>query len=164
MNKISNEENISLEKIFATYKGTSDELIPVLQEVQKNFGCLSEANMSAIAEFVKVPESRVYSVATFYAQFRFSPIGLNHIMVCRGTACHVKGASGILEAVKKHGIEEGKTSCDGKFSLETVACIGACGLAPTMVINDKTHGKLTKKRVSEILNAFHSNVGGTGDD
>ncbi len=161
MSKISSEDSVSLGEIFANYKGTNNELIPVLQEVQKNFGYLSEENMSAIAEFVNVPESQVYSVATFYAQFRFSPIGLNHIMVCRGTACHVKGATGILEAVKKHGIEEGKTSGDGKFSLETVACIGTCGLAPTMVINDKTHGKLTKKRVSEILSEFSSNKGDT---
>jgi NADH-quinone oxidoreductase subunit E len=142
----------SFEKIFSQYQGKSDELIPLLQHVQAEYGYLSRESMLAIAKFTNVAESQVYGVATFYAQFRFTPIGENHIMVCRGTACHVKGAPKILEKIETHlKIKEDETSKDGKFSLETVACIGACGLAPAMVINKKTYGRLTPKKVVEIL-------------
>lgn len=146
-----------IETIFTKFTGSSHELIPLLQAVQHEFGYLSEENMAAIAKFLKIPQSRVYSVATFYAQFRFSPIGKNHIMICRGTACHVKGAPRLLEEIQKElGVEEGETTADGKFSFETVACIGACGLAPTMVINEKTYGRLTPKTVKEVLSDVRS--------
>lgn len=139
-------------KIFSKFKGVESELIPLLQAVQAEHGYLSREAMLAIAKFTNIAESRVYSVATFYTQFRFTPIGENHIMICRGTACHVKGAPKIQEKIEAHlNIKEGETSKDGKFSLETVACIGACGLAPAMVINKKTYGKLTPKKVIEIL-------------
>ena len=141
-----------MNKIFAAFQGEAQELIPVLQAVQREFGCLSRENMQAIAKLLCVPKSRVYSVATFYAQFRFTPVGKHHCMVCRGTACHVKGAPRILEEIKNRlHVEEDQTSEDGEFSIETVACIGACGLAPTMVIGDKTYGKLTPKKVAEIV-------------
>jgi len=141
-----------LKTILSSYKGKEDELIPILQKVQEEFGYLPEESMHAVSRFTHVPESRVYAVATFYAQFRFTPIGKNHIMVCRGTACHVRGAPRILEAVEKQlGIKEGETTPDMEYSLETVACIGACGLAPIMVVNKDTYGRLTMKRISEIL-------------
>jgi NADH-quinone oxidoreductase E subunit len=147
----------SLQAIFSPYEGKEDELIPILQQTQEQFGYLPEEAMLDIAKFTGVPESRVYSVGTFYAQFRFTPIGRNHVMVCRGTACHVRGAPRILEEVeKKLGIKEGETTPDMEFSLETVACIGACGLAPNMVINGKTYGRLTAKRVTEILDGVRS--------
>jgi NADH-quinone oxidoreductase subunit E len=146
-----------LETIFSSHAGRQGELIPILQEVQEEFGYLSQKAMFEIAEFTGAPESRVYSVATFYTQFRFTPIGKNHIMVCRGTACHVKGAPMILEELEKQlGIKEGEITPDMKFSLETVACIGACGLAPNMVINRRTYGHLTKQRVSEIIGDLRS--------
>lgn len=151
----------TFEKIFSKYKGKSNELIPLLQAVQAEYGYLSREAMLAIAKFTNVSESQVYSVATFYTQFRFTPIGENHIMVCRGTACHVKGAPKIQEKIEIHlNIKEGETSKDGKFSLETVACIGACGLAPAMVINKKTYGKLTPKKVVEILDELGRKKGG----
>lgn len=141
-----------LQKVLSQFQGKEDELIPILQQTQVEFGYLSKENMAAIADFIRVPKSRVYGVATFYAQFRFSPIGRNHILACRGTACHVKGAPRLLDEIKKQlQVEEGETTKDGKFSFETVACIGACGLAPTMVINGKTYGRLTPKKVAEIL-------------
>ena len=141
-----------LETIFSSYAGKQGELIPILQQVQEEFGYLSEGAMLEIAKFTGAAESRVYSVATFYTQFRFTPIGRNHIMVCRGTACHVRGAPAILEELEKQlGIKEGEVTPDMEFSLETVACIGACGLAPNMVINKRTYGHLTKQRVSEII-------------
>lgn len=142
----------SFTEIFSKFKGKESELIPLLQAVQAEYGYLSREAMLAIAKFTNVAESQVYGVATFYAQFRFTPIGKHHIMVCRGTACHVKGAPKIREKIETHlNIKEGETSKDGEFSLETVACIGACGLAPAMVINKKTYGKLTPKKVIEII-------------
>jgi len=145
------------EAFYKPYKGEEAELIPILQHVQAEIGFLPEESMIDTARFIGVPKSRVYAVATFYSQFRFTPIGRNHIMMCRGTACHVKGASRILEEVeKKLGIKEGETTSDLEFSLETVACIGACGLAPNMVINKNTYGRLTKNSVSEILNSIRS--------
>jgi len=141
-----------LSSIFASYQGKKEEIIPILQRVQEEFGYLSEGAMRAIAEFTRVPESHVYAVATFYAQFRFTPIGKKHIMVCRGTACHVRGAPRILQTVEKHlGIKEGQTTEDRQYSLETVACIGACGLSPCMMINKKVEAKLTPKKVTELL-------------
>jgi NADH-quinone oxidoreductase subunit E len=141
-----------LKTILATYKGKEQELIPILQHVQTEYGYLPERIMFDIAKFARVPESQVYSVATFYGQFRFKPKGKKHVMVCRGTACHVRGAPRILEEVEKHiHIKEGETSPDLEYSLETVACIGACGLAPNMMVNDVTYGRLTKKKIHEIF-------------
>ena len=146
-----------LQEIFSTYGGREEELIPVLQAVQGKLGYLPDEAMQRIAEFTRVPESRVFSVATFYTMFRFSPIGRHHCMVCRGTACHVKGAPRILEKVKDRlNVDEGETTEDGEFSLETVACIGACGLAPTMVINESTFGRLTKKRVEQVIDGIYA--------
>jgi len=146
-----------LNKIFSYYEGKKDELIPILQQVQEELGYLPEEAMLEVARFIGIPESRVYAVATFYTQFRFTPIGKNHIMVCRGTACHVRGAPRILDQVEKQlCIEEGETTPDMEFSLETVACIGACGVAPNMVINKKTYGRLTAKKIFEILTDLRS--------
>lgn len=140
------------ESIFTGLKGTADELIPLLQKAQAHYGYLSDELMSKVALFLKIPASRVYAVATFYAQFRFSPIGKTHIVVCRGTACHVKGAKGITREIENVlGIKEGQTTTDGKYSLETVACIGACGLAPTVLINNKTYGRMSIKKITKVL-------------
>ena len=141
-----------LKNILSSYEGKKDELIPILQQVQAEFGYLLEQAMLEIAQFTGVPESRVYSVATFYTQFRFTPIGRNHVVVCRGTACHVRGAPKILEKIERQlSISEGETTDDMEYSLETAACIGACGLAPTIVINGKTFGRLTADKVSKII-------------
>ncbi len=142
----------SLDAILSFYAGNADDLIPILQDVQREYGYLSGDAMAEISEYTGVPGSRIYAVATFYAQFRFSPIGKNHITVCRGTACHVRGASRILEKIEKTlGISDGETTEDMEYSLETAACIGACGLAPNIVINDKTYGRLTVNKIVEIL-------------
>jgi len=141
-----------LELIFSSYDGKAEELIPILQQIQEEFGYLPEQSLCEIARFTGTPESQVYSVATFYTQFRFTRMGRNHVMVCRGTACHVKGAPRILEELENQlGVKEGETTPDMAFSLETVACIGACGAAPTMMINEDTYGQLTAKKISEIL-------------
>lgn len=146
-----------IKEIFSNFHGKENELIPILQMVQAKFGYLSPEAMTEISKFTGVPESRVYSVATFYAQFRFTPIGKYHVMLCRGTACHVRGAERIQEEVEKQlGIKEGETTSDMMFSLETVACIGACGVAPNMVINKETYSRLTQRKISDILNNLRS--------
>ncbi|MGM0666700.1 MAG: NADH-quinone oxidoreductase subunit NuoE [Bacteroidota bacterium] len=141
-----------LEEIFTPFAGKSDELIPVLQAVQGEYGYLSEEAMEEIARFTGIPQSRVYGVATFYSQFRFTPVGETHVCVCRGTACHVRGSGKILENIESlMGIRSGEVTDDLKYSLDTLACIGACGLAPCVVVNDKVHAKMTPNKVRDIL-------------
>ena len=141
-----------LNTILSSYKGNQSELIPILQQVQKDFGYLPEQEMLEIAKYTGVPESRVYAVASFYAQFRFTPIGRNRVSICRGTACHVRGAQRVLEEVERElNIEEGETSEDLEYTLETVACIGCCALAPCMVVNDKVESKVTTKMVKSLF-------------
>jgi NADH-quinone oxidoreductase subunit E len=141
-----------LTEILSSYKGKRGELIPILQRIQEKLGYLPDEAMVKVAEFVHVPESKVFGVASFYAQFHFTPIGKNRVMVCRGTACHVRGAPQILDEVKRQlGIEEGETTPDMEYSLETVACIGCCALAPCLVINGKVKSKMTLKRVKELF-------------
>jgi NADH-quinone oxidoreductase subunit E len=134
------------------FPGTTDQLIPLLQFLQGELGFLSEEAMFGIADFLKVPASHVYGVATFYAQFRFKPLGKNRITCCRGTACHVRGSARILEELEKElAVKAGETTPDMEFSLETVACIGSCALAPVLVVNDKVYGKATTKRIKQII-------------
>ncbi len=142
----------SLSRILSSYQGTQDELIPILQRVQAEFGYLPEEAMSKVAEFCRVTESKVFGISSFYAQFRFAPLGRMQITTCRGTACHVRGAPQILDEVKRQlGIEEGETTPDLEYSLETVACIGCCALAPCLVINGKVESKMTAKKVKELF-------------
>lgn len=141
-----------LDEILSRYPGESGNLIPILQEAQEKFGYLPSEVMQRIAKFLQLPESAVYGVSTFYAQFKFTPTGKRIVRVCRGTACHVRGGARILREVEKQlGITPGETTDDFEYTLETVACIGACALAPTMVIGKETHGQMTTKKVSDIF-------------
>lgn len=150
--------NEALEKILARHAGGSrDELIPILQEVQEECGFLSREAVTTVGRHLKLPASKIYGVATFYNQFRFEPLGRYHVQLCRGTACHVKGATGVLEAVKRElSIEPGQTTDDGLFSLEVVACIGACGLAPVICVNGEFHAKLTPDSVKDVIDAYRN--------
>ena len=140
-----------LNEILSSYEGKKEELIPILQQVQQAFGYLPEPMMKKIAKFLQLPESTVFGVGTFYAQFKLVPSGRNIIRVCRGTACHVRGGARILREVEKRlGIKPGESTPDLEYSLETVACFGACALAPVMVLNNKVHGRMTKVKVKEI--------------
>jgi NADH-quinone oxidoreductase subunit E len=142
----------SFDTILSSYEGKVAELIPLLQRVQQEFGYLPEQAMLKLAKFTHVPESRIYAVASFYAQFRFTPMGRNMVTVCRGTACHVRGAQRILEEVEQRlGIKAGETTEDLEYTLETAACIGCSSLSPTIVINETTHGKLTPAKTVKIL-------------
>jgi NADH-quinone oxidoreductase subunit E len=142
----------SIDAILSPYAGGADDLIPILQDVQQKHGFLSDDAMADISEYTGVPASRIYAVATFYAQFRFAPIGRTHITVCRGTACHVNGAPRILEKLEEIlGISDGGTTNDGEYSLESVACIGACGLSPCIIMNKKVVAKLTPDKIAKLF-------------
>jgi NADH-quinone oxidoreductase subunit E len=141
-----------LEPILKRYRGQEDALITMLQEIQEVYAYLPEEILARLSREANIPMSRIYAVVTFYAQFYLSPRGRNTIRVCRGTACHVRGGSRVLEAVERElGIIDGETTADLGYTLETVACIGACALAPTMVINQSTHGKMTPSKAAEVI-------------
>jgi len=141
-----------LDDILSQYRGESGDLIPILQEAQERFGYLPREVMQGIAKFLRLPESTVYGVSTFYAQFKLTPTGKRIVKVCRGTACHVRGGARILREVERRlGIKPGETTDDFEYTLETVACIGACALAPTMVIGKEPHGQMTTKKVVDIF-------------
>ena len=141
-----------LDEILVKYQSVKGALIPVLQEAQDAYGYLSKEVIQRIGEKMNIPTSQIFGVVTFYSQFHLNPRGQNIIRVCQGTACHVRGAKAILKAIEdKLNVVAGKTTNDLKFTLETVACIGACGLAPVMMINDDTHGRLTPEIVPDIL-------------
>jgi len=141
-----------LAELLNKYKQQKGALIPMLQETQKLFGYLPEPAMEQIARAFAVPLGHIYGVATFYAQFYLEPRGRHVIRVCQGTACHVRGSSKILDRVKQElGINAGETTKDFRYTIEPVACIGACGLAPVMMINENTHGRLTPEMMPKIL-------------
>jgi len=145
-----------IDSILDHYPGAKrDSLIPLLQEVQERLGYISREAVARIGQHLRLPASKVYGVATFYNQFRFQPQGKFHLQVCRGTACHVKGSSALLDAIRRElKIEPGQTSRDGLFSLEVVACIGACGLAPVICVNGEFHASVTTKKVAQILESY----------
>jgi NADH-quinone oxidoreductase subunit E len=139
-------------EILGHHKKEKKDLIPLLQEVQTRLGYLPGRALQEIADFLEMPAVEVWGVATFYNQFRFVPLGKCHSMVCMGTACHLAGGRLILDALERElGIKVGETGKDGSFSLERVACIGCCMLAPVVVIKDKIHPKMTPFKVEEAL-------------
>lgn len=150
----------SINEVLQRYPDAGrDALIPILQEVQEAEGFLSQAAMIAIGEHLKLPASKVFGVATFYNQFRFQPQGKFHCQVCRGTACHVKGSAKVLDAIQTSlGIEAGQTTRDGLFSIEVVACIGACGLAPVITMNGEFHANVTTDNVGKIIKQCKKSV------
>ncbi len=143
-----------LASVLAPYRGKKGALIPVLQKVQEKLGYLSDEAIQEVAIFLGLSSSEVYGVASFYAQFRFERQGEHVVRVCQGTACYVRGGKRILDTVEKElGIQPGETTEDYKFSLERVACFGACALAPVTVIDNTVYGKATtattKKQLAE---------------
>ncbi|MFA4916037.1 MAG: NADH-quinone oxidoreductase subunit NuoE [Syntrophales bacterium] len=149
---MSEEEEKQLALIISRYKGKRGELISILQEVQGELGYLPKEAMVEIANFLGVPKVWVWGVATFYNQFRFVPLGKYPVKVCLGTACHLAGGSLVLETLERElDIKVGETSEDLNFSMERVACIGCCTLAPVIVIKDKIYPKMTPLKVEESL-------------
>ena len=146
------EQEKALRDVIAKYKDLKGNLMPVLQEAQDIYGYLPIEVQNMIAEGMNVPLEKVYGVSTFYAQFSLSPKGECHISVCLGTACYVKGSGDLYNALMdKLGIAGGECTPDGKFSLEACRCIGACGLAPVLTVNDDVYGRLTVDDLDEIL-------------
>lgn len=141
-----------MDSILAQYKGEKNELIPVLQKAQEEFGYLPKDVMLEIARFLCLPASIVFGVSTFYTQFKFVPIGKKVIKVCRGTACHVRGVGRILEEFERElGIKPGETTEDMEYNLETIACFGSCALAPVVVIDKTVYGRVTTTKVRQLL-------------
>jgi NADH-quinone oxidoreductase subunit E len=141
-----------LNKILAVFERESGGLISILQRVQEEFGYLPEAALFSIANFLKLPPSQVFSVATFYDHFYLTRRGDHHVSVCQGTACHILGARDILETAENClGIKTGQTTPDYKYSLERVACLGSCALAPVVLVDDEVHSRMTVRKVKKLL-------------
>jgi NADH-quinone oxidoreductase subunit E len=137
------------------YDGAPGELIPLLQSAQDHFGYIPRRAISYISSVTGVPESEIYGVITFYSQFRLQPMGKFVIRTCDGTACHVSGARMIIDTIEDElGVEVGGTTDDGLFTLSIVACLGCCSLAPVIMINDETHGRLTPAAVRKLLREY----------
>lgn len=131
------------------------KLIPLLQKAQAKQGYLSQEALREIARFTRLPESKVYGVATFYAQFKLTRQGQHSVKVCQGTACHVKGAPRLLRTVEAElGIQSGETTQDFQFSLERVACFGSCALAPVIVMDERVYAKMTPQKAKELLKKY----------
>ena len=144
-----------IDNIIADYQRQRWGLIPLLQEIQRVLGYIPPEAIPQIARGFGFFPSQVQGVITFYAQFHTAPQGKNMVRVCRGTACHVRGGKTILKLVRQHlDIEEGETTPDFQYSLETVACIGCCALAPNIVINTNIYGHLNPKKVASILGGY----------
>ncbi len=148
----------NIQPILKNYPDNGREnLIPILQDIQHESGYLSKDSIIEVGRFLDIPISKIFGVATFYNQFRFEPFGKYHIQVCRGTACHVLGSATVLSELEKTlKIKAGQSTNDGLFSIEVVACIGACGLAPVININGEFHAKLTTTSIKQIIGDLKS--------
>ena len=156
------EEHLS--GMLGEFDGRPDELIPILQRVQRALGYLPEGALLEIARLTRLPAARVFGVATFYAQFRLQPVGKYIIKVCRGTACHVSGSDVILEDIRNYlQVTTGATTRDKLFTLETVACFGCCALAPVIVVNDLVYGLMTPAKTRDLLEGLRRNEVPAGD-
>ena len=154
--QIPESKMAKLDELLADLGSKKGTLIPILQKAQDIFGYLPREALIRVSEKTRVPLSQVYGVVTFYAQFHLHPRGRNIVRSCQGTACHVRGAKMVLAELKKElGLEEGEaTTKDLMFTLETVACIGCCGLAPVIMVNDETHGRLVPDAIKGILEQY----------
>lgn len=142
-------------EILAQYKNEKGALIPVLQKVQEKVGYISEEAISEIAKGMRISESEIFGVASFYSQFYFTRRGKHTVKVCLGTACHVRGGENILDEMKRElGIESGETTKDYKFSLERLACFGSCALAPVVVVDKEVCGRMTTAKAKHILDKY----------
>lgn len=145
-------KQIKLDELIIKHRHEDGPLIPILQEAQEVYGYLPAHVLKHISKATRIPLARIYGVVTFYAQFRLTPVGRNLINICLGTACHVRGGAKIVETIEKElKIKDGATTEDGRFTLEVIACIGACGLAPVISINNEVHGRLSPDKIAGVL-------------
>ncbi len=146
--------------ILARHPANRGSLIPVLQDIQDDFGYLSEEVVEELARLIGISANEIYGVATFYTQFRFSPPGRHRIQSCQGTACHVRGGRQILNELEQRlEVTAGQTTEDGQFDLERVACLGCCALAPVVAVDGKVHAQVTAKKIPSILSQCDSKEG-----
>jgi len=141
-----------IDSIVEAHERTQASLIPVLQEIQAEYGYLPEAAMDVVGRSLNLSVTQIFAVVTFYKQFRLTPQGEHLIKVCHGTACHVAGAEGLSVALRQDlGVGDGETTGDRKFTLESVACLGCCSLAPVIMVSDDTHGRLTPDKAKKVV-------------
>jgi len=153
--KISDKQ---VEDILTTHGTSTDNLVPILLTIQDTFGYLPENVIQRIAEYLGITSGQIYSVATFYKRFQLTPVGRQRVTICRGTACHIRGAPQIINEIEQTiGIKEGETSKDMEYTLETVACIGCCALAPCLKINESVHGAMTPRKAGTLFTASGGN-------
>ena len=132
-----------------------ENLIPVLQDIQDELGYLTEDAVEEVSKYLDLPASKIYSLATFYSKFRFEPRGKYHIVICRGTSCHIHGASHLINKIYEFtGLQSGETTRDGLFSLEVVPCMSACGFGPIMAVNDSYYTELNEDKLKEIIDFY----------
>ncbi len=144
-----------VDEVLNRYKGHKGTLITVLQQVQAHKGYLEKEALERVARSMGVPTARIYGVVTFYAQFRLTPVGKHLIRVCHGTACHVQNADGLTEAVEGElGLKTGETTPDMLFTVESVACLGCCSLAPVIMVGEKVYGKLSTDKVRKVIKEY----------
>jgi NADH-quinone oxidoreductase subunit E len=140
-------------KVLSFYRGNKSGLIPILLSLQSNFGYLPEDMISHIARYLNLSVGHIRSVASFYKSLRLKPPGRKHVCICRGTACHISGAPGLTREVESLlGIKESETSADNEYTLDTVACVGCCALAPVMTVNSETYGKMNSDKIKKLFN------------
>jgi NADH:ubiquinone oxidoreductase subunit E len=144
-----------LEKIITNFKKSKGSLIGLMQDISESYGYLPEKILEEVSNTLNVPLSHLYSLATFYTSFRLEPMGKHHCSICVGTACHVRGASFVVESIERElKIKAGETTADGNFTVETVNCLGACALGPLVVIDEDYHGKMDQRKVAKLLQKY----------
>ena len=149
------ENSSEIADILASYPSNRGSLIPVLQDMQEEFGYLSEGAIEELGRLMGISANEIYGVATFYTQFRFSPPGEHTIQSCQGTACHVRGGHQILKELQQRlGITAGQTTADGKFDLDRVACLGCCALAPVVAVDGKVQARVTAKKIPSLISQY----------
>ena len=153
-----NDKDETMQKILEIYTKDKSNLIQILNEVQEKYGYIPKVAQMEISKYLNVPMAEIYGVITFYARFTLEPKGKYNISVCLGTACFVKGSQAILDRLKERlNLEEGKTSADGRYSIDTTRCVGACGIAPVFTVNDEVYGHATVKKLDEVLDELEKN-------
>ena len=144
-----------LEKIIDNHRKNKGSLIGLLQDISDSYGYLPEKILEEISETLNVPLSHLYSLATFYTSFRLEPMGKHHCSICVGTACHVRGATFVVEAIERElKIKAGETTSDGNFTVETVNCLGACALGPLVIIDGDYHGKMDQRKAIKLIQKY----------
>ncbi|MFV0440423.1 MAG: NADH-quinone oxidoreductase subunit NuoE [Lachnospirales bacterium] len=154
-NEVSQEDLFKLREIITSYKDEQGALMTVLHKTQELFGYIPYQAQQVISNVLDIPISEIYTVITFYAHFSLTPVGKYKVCLCMGTACYVKGSGKVLEVIERDlGIRAGETTDDGQFTIEATRCIGACGLAPVMSVNDDVHGRLNNEEVLKVLEKY----------